>query len=146
VGDAAAYGLLFITALGAASVLPFGSEPLFVALVIAAEQPVWMLVLVASIGNVAGSVVNWALGRWIEHFRHRSWFPLGEGELERAQDWYRRYGRWSLLLSWAPLIGDSLTLVAGMLKEKFCTFLALVSFAKTGRYLALVVLAQEFTS
>jgi protein-S-isoprenylcysteine O-methyltransferase Ste14 len=70
-------------------------------------------VLVASVGNVAGSVINWALGRGIEHFRERRWFPIKPAALARAERWYARYGRWSLLLSWAPVIGDPLTMIAG---------------------------------
>jgi membrane protein YqaA with SNARE-associated domain len=92
---------------------------------------------VASIGNTAGSAVNWLLGCSVERFRHRRWFPVDEASLDRAQGWYRRYGRWSLLLSWVPIVGDPLTVVAGVMREPFPVFLLLVSAAKTGRYLAL---------
>ena len=142
--DLAAYGVLFITALSAATVLPFGSEPLFVGLLMAGQQPVWLLVLVASVGNTAGAVVNWALGRWVEQFQHRRWFPIRPNDLARAQLWYRRYGRWALLLSWAPVGGDAITVAAGVLRERLGIFLVLVGLAKTGRYLALAVLAREF--
>jgi membrane protein YqaA with SNARE-associated domain len=144
--DLAAYGVLFITALTAATVLPFGSEPLFVGLLMAGQQPVWLLVLVASVANTAGAVVNWALGRWVERFQHRRWFPIRAHDLARAQLWYRRHGRWALLLSWAPVVGDAITVAAGVLRERFVVFLVLVGAAKGGRYLALAVFAQELLS
>ncbi len=55
--------------------------------------------------------------------------------MDKAASWYRRYGRWSLLLSWAPIIGDPLTLAAGLLREPFASFILIVGLAKLGRYL-----------
>ena len=75
--------------------------------------------------------------RWIEHFADRGWFPLGRNRLERAGCWYRKWGKWSLLLSWAPVIGDPITVAAGLLREPFPLFLLMVSVAKVGRYLLL---------
>lgn len=131
---------LFTSALVAASLLPAQSEAVLVTLVLRGEQPVWVLVMVASIGNVAGAVINWVLGRGIERFRDRRWFPVGPQALARAQAQYQRWGRWSLLLSWMPVIGDPLTLAAGLMREPLPVFLLLVTLAKTGRYLALVAL------
>lgn len=133
----ATYLSLFLVALGAASLLPMQSEPVLVGLLLASEEPVWALVLVASIGNTLGSVINYALGRMVERFRHRRWFPASEAALDRAQGWYARWGRWSLLLSWAPLIGDPLTVVAGVMREPLWRFVLLVAMAKTGRYVTL---------
>lgn len=137
--DLAIYAGLFLTALAAATLLPMQSEAVLVGLLLA-DYPPWLLITVASVGNVLGSAVNWLLGRGIERFRDRDWFPASEAALDRAQDWYRRYGRWSLLLSWAPVIGDPLTVVAGMLREPFPIFLLLVAVAKIGRYLILAAL------
>lgn len=128
---------LFVVALGAASLLPLQSEPVLVGLLLLGDSPPWLLVAVASLGNILGSVVNWWLGRQADRWRDRRWFPVTPGQLDRATGWYRRWGRWSLLLSWAPLIGDPLTLVAGVLREPLGTFLILVALAKTGRYLVL---------
>jgi membrane protein YqaA with SNARE-associated domain len=89
-------------------------------------------------------VINWLLGRGIERFRHRKWFPARAASLDRAQRWYRRYGKWTLLLSWAPIVGDPLTIVAGVLREPFPTFLVLVTLAKTGRYVVLAAATLEF--
>lgn len=91
-------------------------------------------------GNVLGSALNWLLGRSIEHYRHKRWFPVSEDKLEQAQQAYHRFGRWSLLLSWVPIIGDPLTVVAGIMREPFWRFLLIVTLAKAVRYLALAAL------
>ena len=136
-GDLAALGGLFMAALLAATLLPAQSEAVLVGLLLAGYAP-WLLLGVASVGNVLGSVVNWALGRGIEHLRNRRWFPVSPAALARAERWYRRYGRWSLLLSWMPIIGDPLTVVAGVLREPLPVVFLLVSVVKDGRYLVLI--------
>lgn len=133
------YAGLFAVALGAASILPMQSEPVLVALLLLADHPVWALVAVASLGNTLGSCINWLLGRAVERFRDRRWFPVPPDKLARAEAWYGRWGRWSLLMSWAPIVGDPLTVVAGVLREPFWTFLLLVAIAKTGRYIVLTL-------
>jgi membrane protein YqaA with SNARE-associated domain len=133
------YAGLFAVALGAASILPMQSEPVLVALLLLSEQPIWALVAVASLGNTLGSCINWLLGRAVERFRGRRWFPVSPDKLSRAEGWYARWGRWSLLMSWAPIIGDPLTVMAGVLREPFWTFLLLVAIAKTGRYIVLTL-------
>ena len=133
------YAGLFAVALGAASILPMQSEPVLVALLLLSEQPIWALVAVASLGNTLGSCINWLLGRAVERFRSRRWFPVSPDKLSRAEAWYARWGRWSLLMSWAPIIGDPLTVMAGVLREPFWTFLLLVAIAKTGRYIVLTL-------
>lgn len=134
------YLSLFAAALLAATVFPAQSELLLAGLLLAGEQPVWALIAVATLGNVLGSLINWYLGRCIERFHERRWFPLKPAALARATGWYHRYGRWSLLLSWAPVIGDPLTLVAGVLREPLASFLAIVFIAKLARYLLLAAL------
>lgn len=134
--DIAVYAGLFLAALAAATILPMQSEAVLVGLLLADYSPA-LLVTVASVGNVLGSVINWLLGRGIERFRDRPWFPVSEARFDRAQCWYRRYGRWSLLLSWMPIIGDPLTVVAGVLREPLPVFLLLVAIAKIGRYVVL---------
>lgn len=136
-GDIAVFGGLFLTAFAAATILPLQSEALLAGLLLAGRQSPATLVLVATIGNVLGSVVNWLLGRGIDHFRDRKWFPVKPAVLDRAAARYRRYGRWSLLLSWVPVIGDPLTVVAGVLRVPFWSFISIVTVAKACRYLAL---------
>lgn len=128
---------LFAVAFVAATILPAQSEAALVGLLVVGKQSPLLLILVATAGNVLGSVTNWLLGRWIEHYRHRRWFPVGEAALDRATGWYRKWGRWSLLLSWAPVGGDALTVAAGVLREPFWSFLLLVTIAKAGRYCVL---------
>ncbi|MDB5525162.1 MAG: hypothetical protein JWM58_2925 [Rhizobium sp.] len=135
-GDFVTYIGLFTAAFVAATILPAQSEAVLVGLLLTGTYSPELLVAVASVGNVLGSVVNWWLGRGIEHFRDRRWFPVGPTMLERAKAWYHRYGKWSLLLSWVPIIGDPLTVVAGVMREPFSTFIVLVAIAKLTRYVA----------
>ena len=135
-----AYLILFLAAFGAATLLPLQSEAVLVGLLTLGEHPAWLLVAVASTGNVLGSWINWLLGRYLEHWRHKSWFPVSERQLERAQRVYHRYGRWTLLLSWTPIIGDPLTLVAGVMREPLWSFMLIVAIAKTSRYLVLAAI------
>ena len=138
-----AYTALFLAAFVAATLLPAQSEAVLVGLLLAGEQPALALVLVAGVGNVLGSLVNYALGRVALRFRDRRWFPAGPAALERASRWYGRHGRWSLLLSWAPFIGDPLTVAAGVLREPLWSFLLLVALAKFGRYAALAAVTLQ---
>lgn len=144
--DFSVYLGLFLAAFGAASLLPLQSEAVLVGLLLGGGQPVAVLLAVASVGNVLGSVLNAALGRGLERFRERRWFPVSPARLERAKATYRRYGRWSLLLSWVPVIGDPLTLVAGVMREPWWSFLLLVGLAKTGRYLVLAAITLGWAS
>lgn len=136
------YLTLFAASFAAATVLPMQSEAVLSGMLVADAGVPWMLVAVASAGNVLGAVVNWLLGWEIERFRDRKWFPVKPETLERAKRWYGRYGLWTLLLSWAPFIGDAFTVVAGVMKVRLPVFVAIVGIAKTARYviLALVVL------
>lgn len=133
---------LFFAAFVAATILPAQSEAVLVALVAKGDAPVALLVAVATAGNVLGSVVNWLLGRFVERWRGNRWFPASEASLDRAQRWYHRFGRWSLLFAWLPLVGDPLTVVAGMLREPLPSFLLLVTIGKLGRYVALALAAK----
>ncbi|SFH98642.1 membrane protein YqaA, SNARE-associated domain [Pseudomonas guineae] len=141
-----AYLGLFLSALGAATLLPLQSESVLVALLLSGTYVPWMLVAIASAGNVLGALLNWLLGRYLEHFRHKAWFPVSEARLQQAQRGYARYGRWSLLLSWVPVIGDPLTLVAGVMRERVWIFLLIVSLAKTARYAVLAALTLGWSS
>ncbi len=142
--DFAVYAGLFLTAFIAATILPLQSEAALAALLLSGEYPIWLLLLVASIGNVAGSVVNWGLGLAIERVRDRKWFPVKPAALARAQAWYHRYGRWTLLLSWVPIVGDPLTVAAGIMRERLIIFVALVTVAKFGRYLVIVAIVLRW--
>lgn len=128
---------LFVAAFAAATLLPMQSEAVLVGMLLSDQYVVSTLLAVATFGNVLGSALNWVLGRSVERFRHKRWFPVSESSLEKAQQSYLRYGRWSLLLSWVPIIGDPLTVVAGVMRELFWSFLLVVTLAKGVRYLVL---------
>ena len=144
-GSLAAYLTLAIAAFVAATIFPFQSEAVLVGLILTGDHAIWALVLVASVANTAGSVVNWGLGRLIHRYRDRRWFPASPAALARAEGWYSRWGHWSLLMSWAPLIGDPLTIVAGVLREPLWRFTLLVALAKTGRYVTLALITMGLT-
>jgi len=138
--DLPAYLGLFVAAFAAATLLPAQSEAVLAGLLLSGNFPVAALLLVATLGNVLGSLVNWLLGRSVDRLQHKRWFPATPQQLEKARCSYRRYGRWSLLLSWMPIIGDPLTLIAGMLREPLWSFLLLVTLAKGARYCLVAVL------
>lgn len=129
-----ALGGLFLTALVAATLIPAQSEAVLVGLILLNQHPVWLLLAVATLGNVLGSVVNWALGRYLAHHAGARWFPVSQAALARAEAHYARWGRYSLLGAWLPLVGDPLTLAAGLLREPLGRFVVLVTLAKGGRY------------
>ena len=122
----------------AATLVPASSEAMLAGLVVVEAAPTTLLLAVASVFNTAGSCVNWLLGRAAERFKDHYWFPVSVDSLERAQVWYRRYGIWSLLASWVPIVGDPLTIAAGVMRTPITVFLPLVAFAKTARYAIIV--------
>jgi len=97
----------------------------------------WLLILVATGGNVLGSFLNWLMGRYLHGYRDRRWFPVSQAGLSRAERAFNRWGVWTLLLSWVPIIGDPLTIVAGFLRVPLKLFLPIVIVAKAGRYIAI---------
>lgn len=143
-GEWAVYLGLFTAAFAAATILPMQSEAALAGLLLTESFPAAMLIAVAGAGNILGSVVNWLIGRGIERSRDRKWFPVGATTLERAMKWYHRYGRWSLLLSWVPVMGDPLTVVAGALREPFWSFVVIVAIAKISRYLLVAAITLSW--
>jgi membrane protein YqaA with SNARE-associated domain len=133
----AGYAGLFVAAFVAATVLPAQSELVLATMLISGRFNTSTLLAVATAGNVLGSAVNWALGRYFAHYRERRWFPASPAAMARAETWFARFGPAVLLLSWVPIIGDPLTVIAGVLKMRFLPFLAVVVIAKGGRYLFL---------
>lgn len=125
---------LFASALAAGSILPAQSEAVLAAMLLAKTAPPATLVAVASAGNVLGALLNYGLGAAADRFRHRRWFPLGDAQWARAAGWFNRFGVWTLLLSWAPVIGDGFTVLAGAARTPLWLFLLLVTLAKAGRY------------
>jgi len=135
------YLILFAASFLAATFLPFYSEIVLFALINEGE-PAWLLVTIATIGNSLGAIINWALGRYLLHFKDRRWFYFKENQIERMQYWFQHYGVWSLLFAWLPLGGDALTFIAGVMRVRLIVFLPLVMIGKSVRYVALVYFAQ----
>jgi membrane protein YqaA with SNARE-associated domain len=131
------YFSLFVIAFLAATILPLQSEAVLTGLLVLNHELWWLLIAVASLGNTLGAVVNWGMGLGLQRFQNQRWFPATPQQLQRATATYQRFGRWCLLLSWLPIVGDALTVVAGVLHEKLWVFVALVGIGKTGRYLVL---------
>jgi membrane protein YqaA with SNARE-associated domain len=132
-----AYFSLFLVSFLAATLLPAYSEVLFAGLLAAGYEPL-ALWLWATAGNTLGSAVNWLLGRYLLRFEGRRWFPFRASSLGRAQQWFQRYGVWSLLLAWAPVGGDALTFVAGVMRVRFSVFIVLTGIGKGARYAILL--------
>ncbi|MCO5366159.1 YqaA family protein [Pseudomonas alliivorans] len=141
--ELSSYFGLFMAALGAATLLPMQSETVLAGMLLSQAYPAAVLLLVATAGNVLGSVLNWLLGRSIIRLRHKRWFPASEAQLEKAQRFYLTYGYWSLLLSWVPLIGDPLTVIAGVLREPLWRLVLIVTLAKSARYLMVAALVTH---
>jgi membrane protein YqaA with SNARE-associated domain len=139
----AGYAGLFLSAFLAATLIPLSSEAVLAVLSSARGFDLGMLVLVATAGNTLGAAVNWVLGRYCLHWRDRRWFPISREKLDAATRWFRRYGAWSLLLAWLPVIGDPLTFAAGLLGVRFPLFLLLVAIGKGARYVVVAGLAAQ---
>jgi membrane protein YqaA with SNARE-associated domain len=129
---------LFWAAFLSATVLPGSSEAALLALMAVGTSSPTTLIGVATVGNTLGSVVNWWLGLFVERWRGHPRFPVKPEDFERYQDWYRRWGVWSLLLAWVPVIGDPLTVMAGVMRTPLWVFLLVTGIGKLARYLAVV--------
>ena len=132
-----AYFLLFASGFIAATLFPASSEALILTLQAKGYAP-WGLFIAATGGNTLGACVNWYLGTRVAQLQHKRWFPVSPGALEKARLQFQRCGSLSLLFSWLPVLGDPLTLVAGVLKVRFKVFLLLVLVGKAARYAILI--------
>lgn len=133
--DTAAYISLFFSAFVSATILPGTSEAALTLMLNEGAGMPALLLLVATLGNVLGSVLNWFLGRFFTNYRDRKWFPIKPAQYDRAVAWFGKYGKWTLLFAWVPFFGDPLTIVAGAMRVHFGFFLLLVTIGKGARYL-----------
>ena len=124
---------LFLTSFASATLLPGGSEALFVYLLNEQLEP-FLLLAVATLGNTLGSFVNYILGKYATAFALRKNY-MKEKDLHKASSLFETYGAWSLLFSWLPIIGDPLTFVAGIVRYAWWKFILIVGFAKLARYI-----------
>ncbi len=138
------YGLwsLFFISFCASTLLPLGSEWLLVALLLQGSNPV-ATIAVATIGNSLGAGTNYLIGFYGGDWLKEKVLRIDKNRQQRAEKWFNRYGSWSLLLAWLPIIGDPLCLVAGMLKTPLTRFSLLVTTGKGLRYSFLTVLTLQ---
>ena len=134
----ALYGALFVSAFLAAAVLPVSSEAVLAGLIVSGRGDPWLLLAVATIGNTLGSVTNWVMGRGIDTLRNRRWFPVTPDRYEQACRTFRRFGEWTLLFAWLPVVGDALTIAAGAARVNLGVFVTLVAIGKAARYAVIV--------
>ena len=125
------FGISFL----AATILPFSSELSLAGLISTSNFNNSLLLIAASLGNILGSVVNWFIGFYLRNFTSKKWFPFNELQITTSSKWFEKFGKWSLLFAWVPILGDPLTLVAGLLRVRFLDFIILVAIGKVSRYL-----------
>ena len=135
------YVILFASSFSSSKILPGHSELTLTAFITQREYETIYLIIVTSIGNVLGSIVNWYLGLYFIKFKNKKWFPFNEKNMNNSSKWFLKYGKWSLLLSWVPFVGDGLTLIAGVLKVPLYEFVLLVTVAKVTRYVFVAMMA-----
>ncbi|MDI9246217.1 YqaA family protein [Marinobacter sp. CHS3-4] len=136
------YLTLFLTALAAATLLPAYSE-ILVGGMVTQGYSLWWIWLWATTGNTTGSVINGVIGRQVDRFKHKRWFPVSEKQLDQARTRFNRYGQWSLLLGWLPIGGDALTLVGGIMRVPWLNFVVLVGIGKGLRYAFVIWVVLE---
>ena len=133
-----AYLTLFSIAFLAATIFPFSSEVVLAGLSATSGEKIPLLV-VASFGNVLGSSFNWVLGKYTRNLETKKWFPFSINQLQKASFWFTKYGKWSLLFAWLPIIGDPLTFIAGVVRLRFVPFLIFVTIGKVSRYILIII-------
>ena len=131
---------LFIASFLAATILPLSSELVLSALLLSGAAPS-LVVAIATTANVLGSLTNYALGYWTRTQTGlklvNRWFKTSETALMRAEQLFSKYGLMSLLCAWVPLIGDPLTVIAGILRVPLYWFILLVTIGKLTRYIVI---------
>ena len=137
------YTSLFISSFLSSTLLPGHSELTLTAFILMKKYPVINLIFFASTGNILGSLINWCMGYYLTKFKDKKWFPLNKLQLTRASKWFLKYGKWSLFFCWVPIIGDPLTIVAGIFRFPIHIFILIVSFAKTMRYLIIYLVTTN---
>jgi len=129
------YISIFFLSFLAATIIPFSSEVGLFSYIAVGKFNNELLLIFASLGNILGSCVNYILGLYIIKFKTKSWFPFKDNQILKATNWFNRFGVYSLFFAFLPIVGDPLTLIAGMFRVSFIKFIILVSLGKILRYL-----------
>ena len=122
-------GALLLSSFTSATVLPGTSEVALVAALAISETDWRWLIIVATFGNVMGSLTSYGMGRAVSHFK-----------MPRTVYWVRKYGSLALLLAWVPIVGDAFCLAAGWLRINLFYSTICITIGKFLRYLAIVYL------
>ncbi len=133
---------LVLAAFLAATVLPLSSEIVLGALLLNGLSPL-TLVITATTGNVLGSLTNYGLGFWANRHVIKKWSGMSDDDFARAEQRFSRYGLISLFFAWVPVIGDPLTIIAGVLRVQLRWFLILVTAGKLLRYIAITLMTLQ---
>lgn len=134
---------LFLSSFLAATVLPVASEWLLTILLLNQTNPAYA-VLTATTGNTLGSITTWAIGIWGGAWVIHTLLRISDAQRDRAERWYKKWGVWSLLLAWTPIVGDALCLVGGLLRVPLLPFALLVGLGKGGRYVLLAWITLKY--
>ncbi|HUW68343.1 MAG TPA: YqaA family protein [Candidatus Nanoarchaeia archaeon] len=130
------YHGLFLASFLASTIFPLGSEA-FVILLITKNFNIYYVILVASVGNFLGACTSYYIGFAGRMHIIEKYFGVSKSQLERAEKWFTKYGSWSLLFTWLPIVGDALPMMAGIMKLRFVMFSILVFIGKFLRYAVL---------
>ncbi len=139
------YFFVFLVSFLSATILPLGSEGVLLYYANDDTISVFFLWLWASLGNTLGGLTNWLLGSYLLRYGNKKWFPVKKEIREKAEQLFNRYGVWSLLFTWLPVVGDGIALISGVLRTPIWYFLPLVVIGKATRY-ALVLWGQHLLS
>jgi len=132
VSDTLSLASLFASSFLSATILPGNSEVVLVAMLLSGVSQPWLLVLIATMGNSLGGLTNVILGRFFPLRKKSRW-------QEKAVGWLKRYGAATLLLSWMPVIGDLLCLLAGWMRISWGPVLFFLCLGKALRYILVAV-------
>lgn len=130
------YWGLFIGCLLSATIIPFASEALFIAVLYSGADPFYTLLL-ATMGNFAGSVITYFMGYLANFNRLSGWFGLTNEKVHKSKMYVDKYGYWASTLTWLPIIGDPITLALGFFRVNFRLILPLILIVKCARYYVL---------
>ena len=139
------YLALFVLSFLASTVIPLGSEWLLAALIVKGFDPA-AAIGVAAIGNTLGACTTYLIGLYGGDFLIKKALKIDDQSRRRAERIYSRYGSWSLLFSWLPVIGDPLCFIGGALKVRFAFFTLLVFVGKLARYIAVGIVSAKLAT
>jgi len=129
------YISIFFLSFLSATIITFSSEVGLFSYMALGKFNNELLFFFASLGNILGSCVNYILGLYIIKFKTKSWFPFKDNQILKATNWFNRFGVYSLFFAFLPIVGDPLTLIAGIFRVSFLKFIIFVSLGKILRYL-----------